>query len=250
MVTRTVARAALLLALSGTGAFAQVSPERERARPHYRTGWEYMRIEAWADAAKSFQQAIDTDSKFEDAYYSLGRARMHLKRYAEAIEAYVTSRDLYRAYAGRMFTNQHEVQRYRQDRITELDQILRELRSGPQTMQIQERIRQVEDLRRQTQQDMQRGASYSIENTVPVFVSLALGSAYFRSGKLADAEREYMAAIAADPKAGEAHSNLAVVYLETGRFDDAEKSVKSAEKAGFRVHPQLKLDIKERRKGT
>ena len=59
--------------------------------------------------------------------------------------------------------------------------------------------------------------------SVPSFVSLALGSAFFRLGRLADAEREYKATIAADPKTGEAHSNLAVVYLQTGRFDDAEK---------------------------
>jgi len=83
---------------------------------------------------------------------------------------------------------------------------------------------------------------------VPSYLSTALGSAYFRSGRLQDAEREYKAAIAADAKAGEAYSNLAVVYLETGRLDEAEKSVKSAEKVGFRVHPQLKEDIKNRRK--
>ena len=34
-----------------------------------------MRSEAWPDAAKSFQQAIDIDAQFEDAYYGLGLAR-------------------------------------------------------------------------------------------------------------------------------------------------------------------------------
>ena len=52
---------------------------------------------------------------------------------------------------------------------------------------------------------------------VPSFVSLELGSAYFRLDRLADAEREFRAAIAADPKFGEAHSNLALVCLLTGR---------------------------------
>ena len=33
--------------------------------------------------------------------------------------------------------------------------------------------------------------------------------------------REYKATIAADNESGEAHSNLAVVYLETDRFADA-----------------------------
>jgi Flp pilus assembly protein TadD len=71
-----------------------------------------------------------------------------------------------------------------------------------------------------------------------------LGSAYFRLQQWAEAEREYKAAIATDPKSGEAYNNLAVVYLQTGRFKEADDAVKSAEKAGFNVHPQLKQDIK------
>jgi Flp pilus assembly protein TadD len=87
-----------------------------------------------------------------------------------------------------------------------------------------------------------------MEMSVPSFVSMALGSAFFRLGRLADAEREYKATIEADPKTGEAHSNLAVVYLQTGRFDDAEKAVKAAEKTGFKVNPMLKDDIKAKKK--
>ncbi|MGH9371417.1 MAG: tetratricopeptide repeat protein [Vicinamibacterales bacterium] len=247
---RRTAATSVMLAMAAMAIAAQMSPERERARPHFRAGWEYMRVEAWAEAAQSFEQAIEVDHRFEDAYYSLGRARMNLKKFAEAIEAYTRSRDLYREQAGRMFTSQADAQRFRQDRITELDEVLRQLQSGPQTRQVQERTRQVQEQRRQIQQYIQRGATLSIDNSIPAFVSLALGSAYFRSGKLADAEREYKAAIDADPKAGEAHSNLAVVYLETGRFAEAEQAVKAAERAGFKVHPQLKQDIKDRRKGT
>ena len=83
-----------------------------------------------------------------------------------------------------------------------------------------------------------------MEMSVPSFVSMALGSAFFRLGRLADAEREYKATVAVDPKTGEAYSNLAVVYLETGRFDEAEKAIKAAEKTGFKVNPQLKDDVK------
>jgi tetratricopeptide (TPR) repeat protein len=234
---------------AGTGV-AQTSRERERARPHYRSGWQFMRAEAWPDAAKSFQQAIDIDPQFEDAYYSLGRAYMSMKRFADAIAAYAKSRDLYRSYAGQHYSNQQEMQRSRQDRLLEIDQIAREFQTGPQTMQTQERRRQLNEQRRQIQDLMQRGANITIENSVPAFVVLALGSAYFRSGNLADAEREYKAAIAIDPKSGEAHNNLAVVYLETGRYADAERSVAAAEKAGHTVNPQLKQDIKDKKKGT
>ena len=70
-----------------------------------------------------------------------------------------------------------------------------------------------------------RGANMSVTTAVPAWVSLSLGSAYFRSGRLADAEREYKATIEADRKSGEAYSNLAVVYLKTGRIAEAEDAL-------------------------
>jgi tetratricopeptide (TPR) repeat protein len=232
-------------------ATVQTPLDRERARPDYRTGWQYMRVEAWAEAAAAFKQAIEIDREFEDAYYSLGRANMNLKKYAEAIAAYTKARDLYLAMIGRQFANQQEAQRHRQDRLMELDDVIRQLQSGPQNIRSQDRLRQVQEQRRQIQEFYSRGTNLSLGNSVPAFVSLALGSAYFRSGKLVDAEREYKAAIAADPKTGEAHSNLAVVYLETGRYADADRAVAAAEKLGLKVHPQLKKDIKDKlAKGT
>jgi Flp pilus assembly protein TadD len=79
---------------------------------------------------------------------------------------------------------------------------------------------------------------------------MAIGSAYFRLGRHDDAEREYKAAIAVTPSFGEAHSNLAALYLMTGRYDLAEAEVKSAEKSGFKVNPNLKRDIEKRKKGN
>lgn len=245
-----VVLAPILATVFGTAALAQPSLERQRARPHYMTGWQQMRAEAFEDAARSFDRAIEIDREFEDAYYGLGRAQMALKRYVEATASYTRCRDLYRQQAGKQFSNQQDAQRYRRERLEEIDQVLREYQQGPISARAQERARQLVEQRRQLKEALDRGVSNGIDATVPSYVSLALGSAYFRAGKLADAEREYKAAIAVDPKAGEAHSNLAVVYMETGRFADAERSVAAAEKAGFKVHPQLKQDIKDRRKGT
>jgi hypothetical protein len=60
---------------------------------------------------------------------------------------------------------------------------------------------------------------------------------------MADAEREYRAAIAVNGKLGEAHNNLAVVLLLTGRAAEAKEEVGLAEKAGFKVPPGLVADI-------
>ena len=37
--------------------------------------------------------------------------------------------------------------------------------------------------------------------------------------------------------------------MQTGRFDEASAELSLAEKAGFKVNPQFKADLKERSKG-
>jgi len=222
--------------------------DRQRARVQTKLGWEDMRAEAWEKAVKSFQNAIAIDPTFEVPYYGLGRAHMAMKNYVFAIVAYEKCRDLYRAQAGKQFTNAQEAQRFRQDRLTEIDDQIRMAQTGPQTAARADLVRQLQNVRRDVQENMQRGNNMTIESSTPAWVSLALGSAYFRSGRLADAEREYKATIASDSKSGEAHSNLAVLYLETGRYKDAAESLQAAKKTGFKVNPQLEKEIVTRSK--
>ncbi len=217
--------------------------------PYFKKALEFMRAEAWPEAAKTFQQAIDTDHEYEDAYYGLGLANMRMKKYADAIQAYVKCRDLYRAQAGKQFTNRQDAQRYRQDRLVEIDEQIRLTQTGPQSLTTQDRVRQLQDQKRQIQDYISRGNNVTVENSVPAFVYADLGSAYFRTEQWADAEREYKAAVAVDPKSGATLNNLAVLYLQTGRFKEADDAVKAAEKAGFKVHPQLKQDIKAKLAG-
>lgn len=235
------------LALAGTAA-AQATPERERARPHNRNGWELMTAESWERAAQAFEQAVTIDNTFEDAYYGLGRAQIALRQYVAAIQTLTTCRQLYAAQAGRLFTGQQEAQRFRQDRITEIDEQIRQVQAMPPTAQQQNLLRQLNNQRRDIQNAIARGNNMSIEATVPPWVSLSLGSAYFRAGRRQDAEREYKAAIAADDRFGEAYNNLAVVYLETERFVLARSTIDAAKKAGFKVNPELEKAIRARAK--
>ena len=203
----------ILLVVAAAISPAQSRTDRERARTQNKLGWDDMRSEAWERAARSFQNAIDIDPQFEIPYYGLGRANMALKKFTAAIDAYERCRSLYQAQAGRADT-----------------------------------VRQLQNQRRDIQESIQRGDDMTIESTVPAWVSLALGSAYFRSGRLSDAEREYKATIASDNRAGEAHSNLAVVYFETGRYTEAATSLQSAKKAGFKVNPELERAIRDKSK--
>lgn len=226
---------------------AQSPADRQQARAQNRLGWEQMRSEAFEQAVKHFQRAAELDASFEAPFYGLGRAHLALKQYVSATSALVVCRDLYRAQVGRQFSSQADAQRYRNDRVIEIDEMIRQVQSGPQTLQAQDQIRQLQERKRQLQDAITRGNSVTIEAGVPAWVSLSLGSAYFRSGKLDDAEREYKATIEADSKSGEAYNNLAVVYLETGRIADADAALASAKQIGFRVNPQLEQAIKEKK---
>lgn len=234
----------LVLCCSVVPLAGQQAKGRELAMPPYRIGLEHLRAESWPAAAAAFQQAIDIDATFEMAYYGLGRAQMPQRRYAEAVISFTKCRDLFQSSAGRQFATRQDAQRYRQDRMNEIDEMLRQYQQGPQTMRTQDAVRQLEQEKRRIQERFERGMNITLEGSVPAYVSLALGSAYFRTEQFADAEREYKAAINADPKIGEAYNNLAVVYLQTGRYREADEAVKSAERVGYKVHPQLKQDIK------
>ena len=160
-------------------------------------------------------------------------------------------RPLPSALAGKQFTNRQDAQRYRQDRLTEIDEAIRQYQTGPQIAGVAGARCANSRTRRRAGAGLhaQRGNSMTVANSVPAFVYArrsAAPTSVPSSG--ADAEREYKAAIAADPKSGEAFNNLAVVYLQTQRYKEAEDAVKAAEKAGYKVHPQLKEDIKAKLK--
>ena len=232
------------LALLPAAALAQgrTSPEAVKATLHYQSGWELMRAELWEKAATEFQQAIDIDKKFALAYYSLGRALVNQKKFAAAIFSYVKCRDIYLARAGDNFSSQVDNNKALDDQIFEMNDYLTKVFKGSdnERRQMQEQLSRMKQAR-------ERGATVTADVQVPYFVSLALGSAYFRSERFADAEREFKATIDANPSAGEAHNNLAVVYMLTGRFDDSEREIKAAEAGGFRVNPQFKEDLKKAR---
>jgi tetratricopeptide (TPR) repeat protein len=227
------------------------SPEARQANQHYKTGWEAMRRESWDEAAKEFQAALDSDPKFTLAYYSLGRAEMGRKSFNRAIDAYVACRELYVRAGGERFTNELDYKRRLEDRILEYQTAIQQAQQGPTgKAQSQQLItRQLQAQMMTLQQARDRTDNLHIDVEVPFFVPMALGAAYFRSGRFDDAEREYKAALTANPNSGETHSNLAVLYLVTDRPDLAGKEIQLAEDTGFKVNPGLKEDVKKKRGG-
>jgi tetratricopeptide (TPR) repeat protein len=237
--------------LAAVPAAAQMNrpPDRLRrvespAAPLYREGMKLLADEYWADAAQLFERAIDADSQYALAFYGLGRARIGQKQYVAAVSALERCAGLYLQHAAIGTTQRMSLAQARQDQILELRDALRTIQSGPQTAARQGAAERIMDMIRDLERDMHDGMG-DVMVRVPAFVSLSLGSAHFRRGSMTDAEREYRNALKANPRMGEAHNNLAVVLLLTGRPAEAEKSVKDAEKHGFRVPAAVKDDIKK-----
>jgi Flp pilus assembly protein TadD len=219
------------------------SRDHVEAMRHLRLGQENLHAEQWDKAELEFKAAVKLEPTLELAHYGLGQVYMNTKRFPLAVAAYLACRDAFTTNAALRATNDVDAERALDDQIRSLEdertllatgRAQSMLSGGPVDVQ-----RRIEDLRAQRQRTDKAAAP------TPVWISLALGSAYFRSGAMADAEREYRAAIAVDPKAGEAHSNLAVVCMLTGRLAEANTEVAAAEKAGFKVNPQLKADLKK-----
>jgi tetratricopeptide (TPR) repeat protein len=236
--------------LAVTG-FAQILPEAQRleAVKHYEAGQELMHKETFEEAAGEFKTALTFDPDYVLAHYSLGQAYMSLKRYPDAVTAYTNCRDVLQRQSNLDQKSRTQLDQQYQDELRELRDSLQRVRSGQlkgvsiehEALKIEERIRVVENASHNGREERFQ---------VPADVSLALGSAYLRSGQLPEAERSYLEATQADPKMGSAYNNLAVVYMLTSRLDEAEKSLKRAEKAGFPVSPQLKKDIESRKQAA
>jgi Flp pilus assembly protein TadD len=241
----TVTGLALVLLFDLSAALAQTTGEQTRreALRHYRDGQQAMFAEAWDRAEREFRTAIELEPLLTVAHYGLGQVYMQTKRYPEAITAFQGCLGAEQRVAGMIGSERTAVDRMRQEEVRELRDSIRLLQSGTvkvsdaphQIMRIEQRISELERTTRRERDGFDP----------PPEVSLALGSAYYRTGAVGDAERHYLEAIRVRPTFGEAHNNLAVIYMQTNRLDEAKASLKRAEKAGYRVNPQFKKDLDE-----
>jgi len=216
---------------------------RRQAIELFRAGQEFMSAEQFERAADTFTKATEKDPLLSIAHYGIGQANMNLRRYASAIKAYKDCIEAMRTLHELQQTNRFEVDKQREDEIRELRGVLDRSSKGgrvPTVLALEQRLHDLENQRSAT------GSAFR----PPAEVLLALGSAYFRNGDRDAAEAMWKASIDVNPKYGEAHNNLAVIYMQAGRLTEAEAELKLAEKNGFRVNPQLKADLKDRQKAA
>lgn len=243
---------AALALVTQTGQAPPVPAQAHRdAMAQFSAGMVALESERYDEAEAAFQKAIRLEPNFEAAYYGLGQTFMRKHQYAEAAQAYISSRDAFRKNTAEEAMGDVVADQRLRDQIQLLKDTERALQRTSQASTPQNLSSALDRIRSQISLlESRRGRrEHDAPPPVPAGLSMALGSAYFRLGRHEDAEREYKAAVAADAGFGEAHSNLAVLYLVTGRYDLADTEVKAAEKAGFKVNPGLKADIKKKAGG-
>ena len=243
MTSRRALLAAMLLsALTAVAGAQQIASDHDRrdALHSYQSGLELLSGEQFEKAAEQFVKAVHKDGLLTRAHYALGQSYMGLRRYASAAKAYRDCLAAFQELHGLQQTHRFDVERQRDDEIKELNENIRRLTQAGQLLRATQAEARLRDLERQK-------TTLEAAYQPPAAVLLALGSAYFRSGDREAAETEWKAAIEVNPKLGEAHNNLAAVYLQTGRYPQAEAEIAAAEKAGFKVNPQLKEEIKKAR---
>lgn len=234
----------VLIAVPATA--AQSDRDRQQALRHLRFGQEHLQAERYDKAEEEFRAAVKLDPLLELAHYGVGQVAMATKRYPDAVRAYIDCREAFRANSAEALSNSVVAEQRLQDQIRELKDTVLALNSGrAKTLNVAATIQQLNSQIREL--EARRHRSTSGPPPTPPWISIALGSAYFRTNAMADAEREYREALKVDTKLGEGHNNLAVICMLTGRYEEAEQEVRAAEQAGFRVNPQFKEDLKKAR---
>jgi len=238
--------AAVIVLAAGivTSPFSQ-DQRRANAQQHFEAGQDSMHAEEFERAVREFRAAIELDPMLVLAHYDLGQSYMALKAYPAAVKAYLGCRDAIQRLNSTQQTDLIQRDRDIDDQVHELQDAMRRAQTARggergnehQVMMIQERIRVLEGM---------RGVGKDHHVQVPGEVYLALGSAYYRQGALAEAEHEYQEAVRLDGKLGPAHNNLAVIYMMSGRYKEARVALQRAEKSGFPVNPNLKKDLAAR----
>jgi len=267
MIAGPTAAVVLALGLTPTGArpepliasdtCASHSPTaRAEALAAYGAGRDLILAEKWEEAATQLEAAVRLDATLPLAHYGLGQARLALKKAPEALVAFLDCRAAFRCLLASPDA-QATLERMRKEEESALREAIARLENerilapaikwkelnGTPELSVGESRRRLHAMETRLDELHESRGRLTVE---PPELAFALGNAYFLSGSLVDAEREFQAALAARPGWGDVHHNLAVVLLAAGRLDEAAAEIGKAEKAGVPAHPRLKEEIRKR----
>jgi Flp pilus assembly protein TadD len=212
------------------------------ARARFKSGQEAFRSGQLAEAEKAFLEAVRLDPALVAARCALGQTYMALKQYGGAVEALTTCKAETLRQANASQADAAKLDQQRDEEIQELRDTLRALENGNLKATGPDMATGVNKRIHELEMQKARGEKAGMPPEIP----FTLGTAFLRMGSLDAAERELLEATKARPGYGEAHNNLAAVYVGKAQWKEAAEQVALAEKAGFKVQAQLAADIRDK----
>ena len=238
--TLTILGLAFALGIPGTILAGPVEEsQRRKALELYRKGEELLKGEKFEQAAEQFKKAIVLHQDLVLAHYGLGQSYMALKRFPDAVQAFTGSREAYFRTAALKMSDHMAAEELGLRMVDDARNLTGVDGRGGTGKGIASRLNVLRDLEQSKRLD-------NGNPEPPAEISHALAGAWFRQGNLEEAEKENKSALRSRPDFGEAHSNLAVIYLMSGRIPESRAEVEKAEKSGFTVNPRLKEELDRR----
>ena len=231
--------AAALLVVFVAPARSQDTRDHREAMRHLRLGEDSMRLEQWESAEAEFRSAIRLEPSLEMAHYHLGQVYMATRRYPAAVRAYLGCRDAFvisnrQRSLGDLQAQRGSTIRSRPSRTRRRRWAVAAATSSAAASSSW--IGQIADLRALQRQIEVRIRDSRLDLLRPR--ERLLPQRRHRRCRT----RIRRGASRLDPKLGEIHNNLAVVYLQTGRYGKRRQRCPRPRNTDFKVNPQLKAD--------
>ena len=239
-----VACLVLCMGSSFTAALAGDSSNIRRAASLVQTGDRAFKSGNAAKAEKSFRKALDVIPGYPEAHLGLGHLAMTQGRFEDALAEYTAAERGYREISDLLY--QLSVQRYAdaQREIRELEDEVRVINSA--NVKVSESTRASKSLELKEKIRELRAMEYPDEAAAlepPPAFHFHRGNALFRLGRATEALESWETCVAEDPQFPLVYNNLAIIYLQQGRIDEALQSLSKAEELGVTVNPKLKADL-------
>jgi pentatricopeptide repeat protein len=258
--------AAIILALTlGGFAAAQESGLRaediERqyraAKPSYDKAVKLFAKQDALGVQRELEAAISAFPAYSEAHFLLAKSHYLSRWYAEALPPMERAEAAWNDFAGLIadarssqWAAQATRRRALQDQIAALQEDLsRSTVPRPGTVAAPEQDRaRIQNYISQLQHEIQeidRGQSAPQQGSasMPAEYSFVHGNILLRMNRLDQAEQQYLRAIAANPKYGEAFNNLASLYYQAGRFEEARQVMQQARSRRLPVNADLERAV-------
>jgi pentatricopeptide repeat protein len=233
----------------GLGPGAELSRQYREALPHYDKAVRAFSRNDHEAARRELDKAISAMPQYSYAHLLMAKSWYLSKRYDEALPAIERAETAWREFAGIAADAKSDhgealIRRRRglQDQINALQQDFRQAATQQQRVQIQNYITTLQQQIDEIDRDQASRGPTELA-VLPAEYSFVHGNILLRMNRLIDAEPQYLRAIETNPKYGEAFNNLASLYFQAGRLEEARSVLQQARGRGLPINLDLERAV-------